>query len=206
MSIKDAQPERLKFAHSKKQRKRRWAMMGNGAAQANRIERGGEYEVALFGTDVCRSGGGCPSFDDSYGRRNAEGWTWSGKSTSQGKMTEINQIFKCGTFGCVDVVVAYTEDGTLSGDNQVTIHCFGTRLQLKSMRETHGYCIDTYPDRDEIVWKVTTEPRHAGDGGVIHGAGEAVMGTGKFAKVSATQTFTCLESVKWPAMTEFSLE
>jgi hypothetical protein len=112
--------------------------------------------------------------------------TYLGTSSSKGVVTQSYTVGKGEGF-----VVLYDEYGTTSGGEKQ--HCFGLSQAVKGVEQAMGYCISTFPDGDQVLIKTTTEPRPVNTP-TMHGTDQAVMGTGKFAGITATDTFTCQQS------------
>jgi len=75
--------------------------------------------------------------------------------------------------------------------DHMTWHCFGVKQVLNGISETpHGYCLATDPAGDQIAFVVASE-RHASNASTHRGLGTSIIGTGKYAGVSADYTFAC---------------
>ncbi len=111
--------------------------------------------------------------------------THSGTSSNVGRVT---QSFVVGKDMDQAVVAFWDESGTISGGSKQ--RCFGLSQTVQGMEQATGYCIITDPDGDQILMRSTTEPRFANTP-TLHGADQALMGTGKFKGVTAADTFSC---------------
>jgi hypothetical protein len=107
-------------------------------------------------------------------------WT---KFALAGKVMKADGIGKNGeTFAAI-----YDEIGTSSGNGpDHKWHCLGVQQGAAgAIAEQHGYCIETDPDGDQVLWKITPPPHPLGPVTVqtVH---EAIAGTGKYAGISMT--------------------
>jgi len=84
----------------------------------------------------------------------------------------------------------YEENGTASGNGpDHKMHCLGVQQGgAGGVAEQHGYCIETDPDGDQVMWKVTPAP-HAGTA-ILQSVHEALGGTGKYAGITTTMKST----------------
>jgi hypothetical protein len=76
-----------------------------------------------------------------------------------------------------------------------TWHCLG--LMRGAAGEIAGeseYCVETDPDGDQVLWKVTTAPHALSATKDVKGVFETILGTGKYTGVSASMTLTCQPS------------
>src|SRR6516162_5867984 len=105
----------------------------------------------------------------------ADEGTVTAKFSSTGTQLQTNPV---GTSG--DYLVVGEENGTIErGGGSHTWRCFWMTPIIKQAWEAQGYCIETDQDGDQIVLKTTSE----GSAAVGSGAGEVVMGAGKYAGI-----------------------
>ena len=113
----------------------------------------------------------------------ADEGTVTAKFSSTGTQLQTNPV---GTSG--DYLVVGEENGTIErGGGSHTWRCFWMTPIIKQAWEAQGYCIETDQDGDQIVLKTTSE----GSAAVGSGAGEVVMGAGKYAGITGKIAFTC---------------
>ena len=86
--------------------------------------------------------------------------------------------------------------GTGSGEGpDHKLHCLdimhGT---LGAIAGESGYCVETDPDGDQVLWKTMTAPHSLGATNDLHHVWETLLGTGKYSGVSITTKLTCQNS------------
>src|SRR5271165_3428866 len=87
--------------------------------------------------------------------------------------------------------LVYEEDVTATGGSDHKMHCLGVmQLAANTVAEQHGYCVETDPDGDQALWKVTPAP-HLMGADAVQAVHEAIAGAGKYAGVSTTIKSTC---------------
>jgi hypothetical protein len=106
------------------------------------------------------------------------------KVTSTGTSLQVIAVGKG-----VDHVFVEDERGTVErGGDTHPWRCLWTSFINQYDRyDSRGYCIETDQDGDEIVLQTTSE----GYGSTGSGAGEVVMGDGKYAGMTGKIAFTC---------------
>jgi hypothetical protein len=91
----------------------------------------------------------------------------------------------------------YDDSGTVSGfaptDPEHKLHRFGMVAGVGGVAESHGFCDQTDPDGDHVLWKNTPGMRRM-NSTVEHGMSVIVAGAGKYAGVTRWSEFTCLGS------------
>ena len=113
----------------------------------------------------------------------ADEGTVTAKFSSTGTQLQTNPV---GTSG--DYLVVGEENGTIErGGGSHTWRCFWMTPIIKQAWEAQGYCIETDQDGDQIVLKTTSK----GSDGAASGAGEVILGTGKYAGTTGKIAFTC---------------
>jgi dienelactone hydrolase len=113
----------------------------------------------------------------------ADEGTVTAKVSSTGTQLQTNPV---GTSG--DNLVVSEENGTIErGGGSHPWRCFWMSPIIKQAWEAQGYCIETDQDGDQIVLKTTSK----GSDGAASGAGEVILGTGKYAGTTGKIAFTC---------------
>jgi class 3 adenylate cyclase len=90
----------------------------------------------------------------------------------------------------------YELNGTASGNGpDHKLHCFGI-LQgaAGAIVGERQYCVETDPDGDQVVWKVTPAPHPMSATKDLQSVSETIQGTGKYSGVSITTKATCQQS------------
>ena len=90
----------------------------------------------------------------------------------------------------------YELNGTASGNGpDHRLRCFVvTHGAMGAIAEDHGYCTDTDPDGDQVLWKMTTAPHALSTTKDLQSVWETLLGTGRYTGVSFTTKVTCQES------------
>jgi hypothetical protein len=86
----------------------------------------------------------------------------------------------------------FEANGTAEGNGpERKVHCYGVSQSTSDkIMETHAFCIETDPDGDQVLWRLSTAP-HSAMAAIVKNVNEAVMGTGKYAGISGTFDSTC---------------
>ena len=110
--------------------------------------------------------------------------TVAAKVTSTGTPLQTIPVGKSGGRAFIE-----EEKGTIErGGDTHPWRCFWTTLETPSfVWDSRGYCIEADQDGDQIVLKTTSK----GSGSAGSGAGEVVMGAGKYAGITGKITLTC---------------
>jgi hypothetical protein len=114
----------------------------------------------------------------------ADEGTVTAKFTSTGTPLEVIPVGQG-----VDHVFVEEEQGTIErGGGSHPWRCLWmTFINQHDRFDSRGYCLETDQDLDQIVLKTTSE----GDGSTGSGAGEVVLGDGKYAGTTGKIAFTC---------------
>ena len=86
--------------------------------------------------------------------------------------------------------------GTGSGEGpDHKLHCLDIMHgALGAIAEESGYCVETDPDGDQVLWKTTSAPHSLGATKDLHHVWETLLGTGKYTGISITTKLTCQQS------------
>lgn len=130
----------------------------------------------------------------------APGGVFSGPFEVNGK---IRDSFAAGKGGD-GFALAYEEVVTAPGAAGHDTRCFGVMQGVRDrIVEQHGYCLETDPGGDQVLWKITPGAHPMGSAAVV-ATHEAVAGTGRHAGVSETITTTCAVAAAGP--TDYALK
>ena len=100
----------------------------------------------------------------------------------------------------------YETSGTGSGEGpDHKLHCLAI-LQgaVGAISGESGYCVETDPDGDQVLWKMTPAPHSMNATKDLQGVWETLLGTGKYSGVSITTKVTCQQSAT--GLRSFKLE
>jgi hypothetical protein len=92
------------------------------------------------------------------------------------------------------VLVTFDENGLWLSKGfaeNVTWHCFGLVDILKGMEQFHGYCVGTDPNGDQLVNDIASDGKFPAGAKSYSGKVALATGTGKYAGISGSGTFTC---------------
>jgi hypothetical protein len=114
------------------------------------------------------------------------------KYTLSGKVVQADNVGKHGE----GFAAIYELNGTASGKGpDHKLRCFGTMHgAMGTIAGEHGYCVETDPDGDQVLWKMTPAPHSAGAMTDLQGVWEALLGTGKYTRISMATGLRCQQS------------
>ena len=113
----------------------------------------------------------------------------AGKYTVSGKVVQADNVGKHGE----GFIASYESNGTASGKGpDHKMHCFGIMQgSMGTIAEEPEYCVETDPDGDQVLWKITTAPHSVSAKTDIQNVWEALLGTGKYTGISMRAKSTC---------------
>lgn len=143
------------------------------------------YSILTFA--LAASAFAAAAFVGEAGAEAPKGAIFSGKFEVSGK---VDQSIAAGKNG-EGYVLAYEEDVSAPGGSDHKVHCIGVMQGVTNkIVEQRGYCVETDPDGDQVLWKITPRAHEMGSSAVI-AVHETIAGTGKYADASAKITTTC---------------
>ncbi len=126
----------------------------------------------------------------------------NGKIVTTGKLVAHNAVGnpmgKEGEAGVAEVF-SYDEMGTETFDSPLLlpleVHCFGFTQVMNRIEESHGYCIGTDSEGDQVLRR-TTVAAHPAGASAFAVSDEVLFGTGKYAGFSGVLASTCQIEMK----------
>jgi hypothetical protein len=108
------------------------------------------------------------------------------KFAAEGKIVQTDMVDGEG------FALIYEEKGMGSGNgSDHKMHCFGVMQGATgTIVEQHGYCVETDPDGDQVLWKITPAA-HPMAAISVQAGHKALAGAGKYAGISVTVNSTC---------------
>jgi len=90
----------------------------------------------------------------------------------------------------------YELSGTGSGEGpDHKLHCLAIlHGAAGEVAGENGYCVETDPDGDQVLWKTTPTPHAMSATKDLEGVWETLLGTGKYTGVSITTKVTCQQT------------